>query len=138
MPETSFLDGFYIPFRNYVLADIEINSFIEGRFYGHQLATFYTQNTSFPLVTFWIESGEMPNFNIYQRFNINIRAFSNVSYDEAYRIYKAIFERLGGQNGPLTIPTRIIIRPLTTPSEGYDERARLFSVGSRFAVTWIP
>ncbi len=138
MPETSFLDGFKVPFRNFVLKDVEISSLIEGRFYGQQLATFYTNSTSFPLAVFYVEGGNMPNMNIIQRFPLRIQAYSNQSYDEAYWVYTPIFEILGGQNGPVTISNRINVRPISTPVETYDEVARLYGVTGRFNVIWIP
>ena len=138
MAETSFRDGFEVPFRDYVLKDVELATLVEGRFYPQHLATFYTNSTTFPLATFYEETGSMPNFTIIQKFNVVIQAYSNVSYDEAYEIHKAIYERLGGTNGPISIPTRIVIRPLTTPAKSFDEKSRLFSVYNRFTVTWIP
>ena len=33
MAETSFRDGFEVPFRDYVLKDVELATLVEGRFY---------------------------------------------------------------------------------------------------------
>lgn len=138
MPENDFNFGFKIPFRNYILDDLEVTSLIEDRFYGAFLATFYTGNTSFPLATFNQVGGTMPNLNIIQRFHLLINSYSNETYDQAYLVDKAIFEKLGGQNGPITVNENAVIRPVSTPEETYDEIARLYGIRRRYFVTYIP
>ena len=137
MALTDFNQDFKIPFRNFVLDDLEVSSLIEDRFYGAYLATFYTQQTSFPLATFHAEGGNFPNLNIIQKFFMRITAYSDQHYDEAYTVYKAIYERLGGENGPVAIDQTMIVRPITTPTETYDEESRLYGITSRFSIIWI-
>lgn len=135
---TNFNDGFKIPFRNYILEDNEVSSLIENRFIGAFLATFYTTNTSFPLATFYQRQGDFPIQNIIQRFEIIVTAYSNLHYDEAYQVYKPIFEKLGGENGPVSINHKITIRPNCTAYETFDDEARLYGVSGRFKVIWFP
>lgn len=135
MPSTDFNFDFRIPLRDYILGDLEINELIDQRFYGSQLATLF--DPTFPLAVFYSEVGTVHNFGIVQRFNLVVRAYSDVSYDEAYKIYKAVAERLGGIDGPIAINCNIVIRPITTPTETYESDPRLHGVGSRFGVVLL-
>lgn len=137
MSLTDWNQDFKVPFRNYILSDLEVSSLIQDRFYGAYLATFYTQTTSFPLATFHAEGGNFPNLNIIQKFIMRIITYSNQHYDEAYTVYKAIYEKLGGQDGPAYINKNVVVRPLTTPTETFDEEARLYGITGRFSVIWI-
>jgi hypothetical protein len=139
LPSVNFNDDFRIPFRNYILDDLEMNELIAQRFFGSQLATLF--DPTFPLAVFYAETGAVHNLGIVQRFTIVIRAYSDVSYDEAYKIYKAIAERLGGTDGPITIcpvdGINIVVRPITTPTETYEVEPRLHGVGGRFGVVLL-
>lgn len=138
MPSQDYNEDFIVPFRNYVLDDLELNTLIDNRFYAAQLATLDLTSTSFPIAVFFPVGGSHANLSIIKRINMSIRCYSNISFDEARDIHRIISERLGGQNGPITIPdTKIIVRPETMPTELYENDPRLFSVGSRFLIHWI-
>jgi hypothetical protein len=136
---TSYNDDFKIPFRNYVLDDLEVNSLIDQRFHGQQLASLY--NPAFPCAVFYQDAGLVKNLGIIKQFSLVIRAYSADTYDEAYSVYEAIAERLGGISGPITInidtDNKVIIRPTSTTTETYENEPRIYGVGSRFGVTWI-
>ena len=141
MPAVDFNEELKIPIRNHVLADLEVNSLIGDKFYGRQIATLDIEgDDAFPMAVFWFEGGTDTTLGIVRRFTMVIRGYSNSTYDEAYSVYKAIFERLGGGNGPITIRTdsgNIVIRPTSTPTETYENKPRIYGVGSRFSVIWI-
>jgi hypothetical protein len=135
MPSFDYNIDFKIPFRNYVLEDLELNSIINNRFYGSQLATLF--EVPFPMAVFYSEGGSVQNLGIVKRFTVVIRAYSDKHFDEAYTIHKAISERLGGENGPKYITNNITIRPTSTIVETYENDPRIYGVGSRFGVVWI-
>lgn len=138
MTSTDFNADFKIKFRDFVLNDLEVASLIGDRFYGSYLATFYTDSTTFPLATFTFITGSLPNLNIIQQFPLVIDCFSNQHYDEAYTIDKAILDILGGTSGPVYINNNIIIRPVTSPQEKFDEGARIYSIERRYHVVYFP
>lgn len=127
-----FNEDFKIVFRNYVLEDLPLTVLIENRFYGSQLATLY--DPTFPLAVFWPDIGAPIANGRVQKFNLNVRAYSEITYDEAYSIYTLVRNRLDDK----VIEPRIVIRPVTTPNELYEANPRIYSVGSRFLVHWIP
>jgi hypothetical protein len=137
MPSTDFNNDFRIIFRNFVL-NTDVAGLIDDRFLGAYLATFYTSTTTFPLATFHPQGGSLPNLNIIQDFTLIINCYSNESYDEAYTVDKAFMDILGGANGPVTINDNIIIRPISTPSETFDEIARLYGINRRYKVIYLP
>jgi hypothetical protein len=138
MPSQDFNEGFRVPFRQYIIDDLAINSLIDNRFYGAQLATLDLTASSFPIAVFYPDAGSPYNLSIIKKFRVVIRCYSENSFDESYAIYKLICERLGGENGPVTIPdTGITVRPVTLPNETYENEPRLYGVGSRFLVHWI-
>lgn len=134
-----FNQHFKVPFRDYVLGDLEVNNLIgTDTFHAAQLATL--RDPTFPCAVYYPEPGFVGNLGIVQRFNVVIRCYSAHSYDEAYEVYKAIVERLGGDSGPITISTdegNIVIRPISTPSETYQANPRIFGVGSIYGVVLI-
>jgi len=135
MSSFDYNNDFKIPFRNYVLEDLEVNTIIANRFYGAQLATLF--EVAFPMAVFYQDVGQVQNLGIIKRLIMVIRGYSNTSFDEAYTIHKAISERLGGGSGPKYITPYITIRPLSTPTETYEKEPRLYGVGSRFNVVWV-
>ena len=138
MASQDYNEGFRVPFRQFILDDLSINDLIDNRFYGAQLYTLDLTSTSFPIAVFYPEVGNNFNSSIIKKFNVVIRCYSENSFDEAYSVHKKISERLGGESGAITVPeTKIIVRPLTTPSETYEENPRLFGIGSRFLVIWV-
>jgi hypothetical protein len=137
MAETSFNEGFKIPFRNYIIADLPVNALIGERFLGGWLATFYNDSTTFPLATFSPMSGTPSNLNIIQKFHIMINCYSNQHYDEAWSIDKAILDLCGGPSGPAYVNSNITIRPASTGDEIFDEAARLYGVSRRYLVVYI-
>lgn len=136
MPSTNWNEDFRIPFRNYVLNNLPVNELIGQRFYARQLATLELTADSFPLAVFYPEIGQERNQGIIKRFTIFIRCYSDLHYDQCYEINKAILDCLGGEDGPITIGDGIIIRPLSTVSETFEEQPRIFGVGQRFQVIW--
>lgn len=137
MPSSNYNEDFRIPFRNYVLADLEVNSLIGDKFFAAQIASLdITGSDAFPMAVFYPEAGSNTGLGIIKRFGVVIRAYSNSTYDEAYDVYRAITERLGGNNGPTAINSNIIIRPNSTPTETYEVDPRIYGVGSRFNVIW--
>ena len=138
MPSQDYNNSFRVPLRTYILDDLEINSLIDNRFYGAQLATLELTTNSFPLAVFYPDSGDNLNLGIIKKFIIVVRAYSDNHFDEAYEIHRAISERLGGQSGAKSIPnTGITIRPTSIPHETYESEPRIYGVGSRFLVHWI-
>jgi hypothetical protein len=115
--------------RNYVLESATVTTLIGQRFYGAYLATIFHTDDMFPLATFEPESGQ--ETLVSQIFNMNIRAYSERSYDDAHNVYDAIHDRLRH----VTIVPRIVIYADTSPGEHYDEISRLYSVTGRYKVT---
>src|ERR1700741_2083598 len=134
MPSTDWNEDFRIPFRKYVLDDIYVNAIIGQRFYARQLATLELTAGSFPLAVFYPEIGQERNLGIIKRFTIFIRCYSDLHYDQCYEINKAILDCLGGEDGPIVIAENIIVRPLSTVSETFEEQPRIYGVGQRFHV----
>ena len=139
MASTDFNTDFRIEFRNFVLADSAVSGLIDDRFIGAWLSTFYhTDSTKFPLATFHPEYGSMPNLNIIQDFFLRTMSYSNLHFDEAYTIDKALMDILGGANGPVAINGNIIVRPISTPEEIFDDKARLYGISRRYKVIYLP
>ena len=138
MASTDFNLDFRIEFRNFVLADSAVSGLIDDRFIGAWLSTFYTDGTKFPLTTFHPEYGSMPNLNIIQDFFLRTMSYSNLHFDEAYTIDKALMDILGGANGPVSINGNIIVRPISTPEEIFDDKARLYGISRRYKVIYLP
>lgn len=128
---------FKIPFRDFVLSDINVAGLIGDKFNGAQLATFYTNNTSFPLATFTPQMGGFPNLTIYEKFSILISGYSDKSYDEAHDVFHSIYSILGG-DGPESITPHITVRPIGTTYESFDTLSRLYQVTGKFLIIWIP
>ena len=139
MASTDFNSDFRIEFRNFVLANSAVSGLIDDRFIGAWLSTFYhTDSTKFPLATFHPQGGSMPNLNIIQDFILGINSYSNLHFDEAYTIDKALMDILGGANGPVAINGNIIVRPISTPEEVFDDKARLYGISRRYKVIYLP
>lgn len=115
-------------FRNFVLASTAVTDLIGTRFFGAQIGTL--RDVVFPSAFFFPDPGIDMIQGIIQDFNLNIHAFSDVSYDEAHSVLDAIRNRILNA----VIPTRIIVNARTTPTEAYNETSRLFGVYAKFRI----
>lgn len=133
---TADFQQFKIDFRDYILNDATVASLIETRFRGAQIATLFSPDVriAFPLACFWPDVGDPIGAGRVQRFPINIRAYSSQHYDECYEVYGAIRKLLDQK----IITPRIVVRALTTPTESFEEKPRLYGVGSKFLFHWVP
>ncbi len=127
----SSFNDFKIGLRAAVLADPTVAGLIGARFFSAQLATFFTDGTSFPLATFHPLEG--PDNIFWRQFNIRVQAWSNKSYDESHDIFDAIRNVLFCT----FIKPKVVIRAFGGLTEDYDEASRLYSVSGTFRVTQI-
>lgn len=126
------LNDFFVSIRKYVLDDLGVNALINNRFYGHHISTL--TNPVFPACTFEILAGIPSAAGITEDFEMNITAYSEISYDEASDVYTKVMQRLKNA----IIPTRISVYAQRTPITFYDPTGRLFTVVGRVRVVRIP
>jgi len=120
-----------IGLRSKVLGDPTVAGLIGTRLFSAQLATFFTEGTSFPLATFHPLEG--PDNFYWRRFNIRMQTWSNVSYDECHTIYGAIRDVIACT----TIKSKTIIRIFGGITEDYNEDSRLYSVSGSYLITQL-
>lgn len=137
MPSSNFNEDLKIPIRNHVINDVEVGSLIGEKFYGRQISTLdISGEDAFPMAVFYFETG---GGFIVRQFSMVVRAYSNSTYDEAYQVHNKILKLLGG-SGPVTIAANdgfIVVRPISNPTESYEDTPRIYGVGSRFLINWI-
>lgn len=127
----SSFNDFKIGLRSTVLADPIVAGLIGTRFFSAQLATFFTEGTSFPLATFHPLEG--PDVLFYRQFNLRVQAWSNKSFDESHDIFDAIRDVLFCT----FLKPKVVIRAFGGLAEDYDEASRLYSVSGTFTVTQL-
>jgi len=126
------LNDFFVSIRKYVLDDLGVNALINNRFYGHHISTL--TNPVFPTATYEILAGVPSAAGITEDFEMNISAYSEISYDEASDVYTKVMQRLNNA----IIPTRISIYAQRTATTFYEPTGRLFTVVGRVRVVRIP
>ena len=127
----SSFNDFKIGLRASVLADPIVAGLIGTRFFSAQLATFFTEGTSFPLATFHPLEG--PDVLFYRQFSLRVQAWSDKSFDESHDVFDAVRDVLFCTN----IKPKSIIRIISGLTEDYEEASRLYSVSGTFTVTQI-
>jgi len=120
-----------IGLRTKVLADPVVTGLIGTRLFSAQLATFFTEGTSFPLATFHPLEG--PDNFYWRRFNIRMQTWSSVSYDECHTIFGAIRNVIAWT----TLKPKTVIRAFGGLTEDYNEDSRLYTVSGSYLITQL-
>jgi len=124
-----------IKIRDTVLADATVISYISSRFYPAGPGVY--KITQYPSANFRASGGGIdPDVERYKTPNLTIWVWSKKSYDEAYKVYNAIYSVL--YNELLTKDNRSFVCTTTnTPTEAYEPAENTFYLYCSWSIKMI-
>lgn len=140
MPEDS--QALRVKIRKVVLADTDVKNLISNRFYPASPGIY--RQTKYPCANFRVSGGTSDSdtfdqstlVDAYKRPNMTIWAWSKKSYDEAYKVYRAIKKILHKQC--LTEDSRTIVcQEDTRPMEAYEPAENTFYLHAGWSVKML-
>ena len=134
MASTDKFNNIRVAFRGYLKDDADITTSVAARIFPSELAEI--QNPKYPLITFRVSGGiPLSGLNVAEvvKYNIEIKAFSKVSYDEAFRIYGDIRKRLIGSI-IRRLDVNMVPKEVSSASTFYDGQAQTYAVRGIFSI----
>lgn len=124
-----------IAIRKTVLAGLTVQRLISNRFYPAEPGIYKVRK--YPCANFRISGGITdPDVKEFKKPDLVIWAHSEDSYDEAYKVYEAIFYAL--HNELLREDERgIVCKEDTRPMEAYEPASEVFYLRASWAIRMV-
>ena len=130
------VDDYLQLIRNTVLGDSTVRDLIDTRFYPEEVET--NRNVEFPMATYTVEGGELiSRLPKVSRLGMRIWVHSEVDYDEAYEIYKAIFNVLHIQRLSNSVIKGCVPEEIGRPETLFNDVDEKYLVGALWQIRGV-